>query len=239
MDGDKGTTGATGASGLDGINCWDLNGDRNNDQDEDVNYDGAWNALDCRDSSVSAQQSAEAALNHQHFCDAFAALSQYPDGCPSNGSIAPAGTLTRLWEDSSSKFFDDGSNGYLSCNNSPSNGPLSISYKQNNSGPNNAYFELERGYIASRTKISSEDEINNATCNANCLADPRCYASVAQKLSGTQAHECLIFYYSDTVTKYQHPCGVDLDSGGVRLFDARDVCTSGMGVQNRWTAQCP
>ena len=78
-----------------------------------------------------------------------------------------------------------------------------------------------------------------AMCNASCLADARCFASVAQKLSGTQAHECLIFYHSDTVTKYEHPCGVDVDSGGARLFDARDVCTSGMGVENRWTAKCP
>ena len=30
------------------INCWDLNGNGENDADEDTNLDGVWDALDCR-----------------------------------------------------------------------------------------------------------------------------------------------------------------------------------------------
>lgn len=34
--------------GAPGVNCWDLDGDRENDADEDVNGDGSWNAQDCQ-----------------------------------------------------------------------------------------------------------------------------------------------------------------------------------------------
>lgn len=34
--------------GVDGINCWDLDGDRVNDPEEDVNEDGVFDALDCQ-----------------------------------------------------------------------------------------------------------------------------------------------------------------------------------------------
>jgi|GEM_PF-6171098 len=34
--------------GLPGINCWDLNGNRINDLEEDKNFDGEYNALDCQ-----------------------------------------------------------------------------------------------------------------------------------------------------------------------------------------------
>lgn len=47
-DGLKGTD---GANGTDGINCWDLNGNRVNDESEDVNNDNDWDALDCQGSS--------------------------------------------------------------------------------------------------------------------------------------------------------------------------------------------
>ena len=34
--------------GLDGLNCWDLNGDGINDEEEDTSGDGQWTAADCR-----------------------------------------------------------------------------------------------------------------------------------------------------------------------------------------------
>jgi len=36
------------STGSNGINCWDLNGNGINDPIEDINGDGAWNALDCQ-----------------------------------------------------------------------------------------------------------------------------------------------------------------------------------------------
>lgn len=36
------------ADGLDGINCWDLNGDGYDDDEEDVNGDGLWDVYDCQ-----------------------------------------------------------------------------------------------------------------------------------------------------------------------------------------------
>lgn len=35
-------------SGKDGISCWDLNGNRINDPEEDINHDGRFDALDCK-----------------------------------------------------------------------------------------------------------------------------------------------------------------------------------------------
>ena len=40
--------GQQGATGWDGLSCWDLNGNYNNDTEEDINNDGAWDALDCQ-----------------------------------------------------------------------------------------------------------------------------------------------------------------------------------------------
>lgn len=36
------------ADGRDGINCWDLNGDGFDDDEEDINGDGVWDAWDCQ-----------------------------------------------------------------------------------------------------------------------------------------------------------------------------------------------
>ena len=43
-----GTDGVDGTEGTDGINCWDLNGNHINDEEEDTNQDGEWTALDCQ-----------------------------------------------------------------------------------------------------------------------------------------------------------------------------------------------
>jgi len=44
-------TASTGTPGIDGLNCWDLNGNGVKDGTEDVNNDGAWDALDCKGDS--------------------------------------------------------------------------------------------------------------------------------------------------------------------------------------------
>ncbi len=45
--GPAGPAGPAGAPGTDGLSCWDLDGDGVQDFEEDVNLDGAWDALDC------------------------------------------------------------------------------------------------------------------------------------------------------------------------------------------------
>lgn len=226
LDGDKGKSGSAG------ISCWDLNGNSVNDASEDVNYDGAWDALDCAGggSQTTTAQSPEAQLNHQHFCEAFANLGQYPDGCPSNSHSVPAGTLTKMYQDVNNQLFDDGSDGFTTCNNSPNNGLLSIVKR---SGTDQAWFELEGGYIARTTVYSRSGEITNELCFADCNSDANCIASLAQYKS-SESSECLVFYHSDTVSKFEKICGVDSLAG-----NARDLCTAGMGNTARWSAKCP
>lgn len=43
-----GSATSDGSDGQDGVNCWDLNGDRIDDPEEDTNGDGQWTAADCR-----------------------------------------------------------------------------------------------------------------------------------------------------------------------------------------------
>ncbi|TAI47208.1 collagen-like protein [Flagellimonas allohymeniacidonis] len=53
-DGERGVAGSDGAPGTPGqpgaagVNCWDLNGNGQEDEDEDLNKDGEFNALDCQ-----------------------------------------------------------------------------------------------------------------------------------------------------------------------------------------------
>ena len=47
-DGTNGSNGTDGQDGRDGIDCWDLDGDGQNDANEDVNNDGKFNSLDCQ-----------------------------------------------------------------------------------------------------------------------------------------------------------------------------------------------
>ncbi|UII80817.1 collagen-like protein [Flagellimonas sp. CMM7] len=47
LDGVKGDPGTIG-DGATGINCWDTNSNGTNDEEEDTNQDGEFNALDCR-----------------------------------------------------------------------------------------------------------------------------------------------------------------------------------------------
>lgn len=56
----QGEPGKDGQNGEDGINCWDLNGNRINEQQEDINGDGEINTLDCKgdkgDKGVAGEQ---------------------------------------------------------------------------------------------------------------------------------------------------------------------------------------
>lgn len=48
IQGTQGIQGPAGLAGLDGINCWDLNSNRVNDIEEDINKDGYYDAYDCQ-----------------------------------------------------------------------------------------------------------------------------------------------------------------------------------------------
>lgn len=233
LEGDKGSAGPAGATGLAGINCWDLNGDRVNDQSEDVNLDGRWNAADCAGRSSNAAQSAEADLNHQHICEALANLGQYPEGCPSNTHTVPTGTLTKM---TGTTFFDDGMDGYTSCNNAPNNGLLSIKARDNVNADGDpvqqGWYELEGGYIASQTIMPLLDAVQGV-CQSSCQSDPNCIASLAIKNS-TEASECSIFYHSDTVSKFERLCGITIPG-----TTARDFCVTGLDSNAIWASKCP
>jgi len=230
LEGDNGNTGATGQSG---INCWDLNGNRVNDNDEDVNKDGLWDAYDCAVAASSAQnQTVE--LNHQHMCEAFANLGQYPEGCPSAIHTVPTGTLTKM---TTSTFFDDGTgNKFESCANSPNNGLLSINLRDfvNKDGDTvkQGWYELEGGYIVSRSTMPTLDAVQGE-CQDQCALDANCIASFAFSIS-TDASECRLFYHSDTVVTFEQLCGLDTPG-----FSASQQCFSGLGNIAIWASRCP
>lgn len=219
--------GDNGNAGLPGINCWDTNGNRVNDQSEDVNFDGAWSAADCAGAG-QVSQSKEAELNHQHICEALASLGQYPTGCPSSTATPPSGTLTFISQD---LIFDDGVKGYTTCNNAPNDGNLKVVYKPDTK---NSWFTLEQAFIAQQTVVSLNDEVQTRVCSTQCSNDPKCIASWARRYT-TESFECYIFYHSDTVSDYEHICGVDVPG----VYEASEVCKLGMALENRWSAICP
>ncbi|WP_456294945.1 hypothetical protein M1D72_06285 [Vibrio sp. AK197] len=212
-----------GDTGGTGINCWDLNQNRLNDPDEDINNDGVWDVNDCRGASIAAQN-AEVAFNHQHLCEAFANLGEYPSGCPSNTHTPPTGTLTEL---TSTSWFDDGMGTDYSCNQPPSsNGPVSI--KEIN---NHYYWVVEGGFIASNKIIDGLDELQNSRCYNNCLADSDCIASWANSytVGNRVVYQCYIFHHSDTISPWEELCGVN-----------RNDCFITQTTQvQRWSALCP
>ncbi|MEI8646393.1 hypothetical protein P4S60_18380 [Pseudoalteromonas sp. Hal040] len=214
-----------------GINCWDTNGDRVNDQSEDVNFDGQWNAADCQAAQATSQNH-DAEFNHQHICEALANLGQYPQGCPSAAAVPPSGTLTKLYENTSANWYDDGANGYTSCNTAPNDGLLKIVTRDDL-----AFFEAEEVFIASVTRLERANETLNDTCYNTCNSDPKCVASLARTVTSSdgQAMDCVIFYHSDTVANYERVCGANTSVD----VDARDICRISSGAQNRWSARCP
>jgi hypothetical protein len=163
-------------------------------------------------------------LNHQQFCEAFATLGQYPSGCPSAVHNIPSGTLTELVRGT---FFPDGSGGSSSCNNIPNNGLLSLKPQS----PGGGYqWELEGGFIAHTSLVSTLDELDNNVCFNRCDADPDCIASYAEdnSSSGSQVYICHTFYHSDTINQWEHWCGHD-----------QHKCLSQLGFLQKWSAICP
>jgi hypothetical protein len=201
---------------------------RVNDAAEDINGDGVYNTRDCTGQPPLIQNQG-ADLNHQHFCDAFASQNIYPVGCPSSTHSTPTGTLTQI---TTSVLFDDGSNGFVSCSNAPGNGDLSVRY---DSSTKFAYWSLKGGYIANNQTMSKQDVIDNQTCVNACKNDPNCVASYAKRWTA-EAYDCLTMYHSDNITNYEYLCGV---TTGSDPNEARDLCLAGLGVVNRWHAQCP
>lgn len=228
LDGDKGLAGADGVDGidgidgLDGINCWDVNSNMVNDPEEDTNRDGRWDALDCSIKLQSAQN-LDVELNHQHICEAFANLGQYPQGCPSDTHTKPAGTLRQI------EFLLDSGAGYaVSCDHEPNNGLLSAIPK------NGAYsWSLEGGFIASVTTVSALDELENNACFEICNADSECIASWAVYSSdpGATSFECHIFHHSDTVGNWERSCAADLSDCAARA--------GALEASQRWSTICP
>ncbi len=226
--------GDNGATGLAGINCWDLNGNRVDDIDEDINKDGLWDAYDCAVAASSAQnQTVE--LNHQHMCEALAANNIYPVGCPSSTHTVPTGTLTDMTRNT---FFDDGTGNRLqSCGDSPNNGLLSISLRDfvNSDGDTvkQGWYELEGGYIVSDGVITRNAGILDNQCTEDCKADSNCIASVAAYKT-SESFSCRLFYHSDTAGKYERACGIDVPG-----FTAEEQCKLTLGGNTRWAVMCP
>lgn len=215
-----------------GINCWDSNMNRVNDLNEDINGDGEYDTQDCvsRIHTVdTAVQNQDAIFNHHNFCEAFAALGQYPDGCPSITHSTPTGTLTNITD---ALLFDDSNNGYTSCNYSPSNGPLSLEYRPDTGL---AYWVLEGGFTANRVVLSRQDVITNNSCVALCSNDSKCIASFARTHTN-ESFDCFTMYHSDTVSDFESLCAID-ETG--KPGTAAQYCLSGLGVNSRWHSICP
>jgi hypothetical protein len=192
IDGDKGKLGI----GTDGFNCWDRNSNQTNDPEQDINGDNFWSVDDCVPQK-QITQNPDVELNHQHFCEAFATLSQYPVGCPSAANSNPAGTLTEI-----SAMLDDGTGQVaVSCDFAPNNRLLSLELK------NEAYYwNLEGGFIANAIVITLEDELGSNSCFDLCQSDAECVASLAksrQLPSANIVYDCSIFHHSDTVQPYE------------------------------------
>lgn len=215
LDGDNGSRGPQGEQGQAGINCWDLNEDGVDDPNEDRNKDGIWNVLDCQ-SSNAGEQHPDAQYNFQSFCEAFANLGQYPQGCPSDSHVTPTGTLTAMIP---SQF--DGS--YLTCSD------LSITVENNV-----AFWTLDNGFVASSEVLSIAD---NDQCRSSCASDPNCVASEWHLRSGVGAGDCQLYYHSDSLSQpYKRQCGIDVPSANLSSADA---CFLALGSDTVWHAQCP
>ncbi|NVJ55221.1 MAG: hypothetical protein HWE19_02535 [Vibrionaceae bacterium] len=212
-----------------GINCWDINMNHANDLEEDKNGDGVYDTQDCISQQSAVFQNQDAFFNHQHFCEAFAALGQYPDGCPSITHTTPTGTLTMI---TTAVLFDDSNNGYTSCNYSPSNGPLSLEYRPDTGL---AYWVLEGGYTANRVVLSRQDVIENNSCVDLCSSDNKCIASFARTHTN-ESFDCFTMYHSDTVSDFESLCAID-EAG--KPGTAAQYCLSGLGVNSRWNSICP
>ena len=214
-DGLRGQQGPTGDRGEPGINCWDINENGIDDPSEDINRDGVWGVGDCRFSDAGVQHP-DAQYNFQHFCEAFANLGQYPQGCPSSTHTPPTGTLTAMIP---GQF--DGS--YRTCSD------LSISVEGSQ-----AFWSLEGGYIASSQVLQIADRDN---CRSMCESDSKCVASKWHLRAGVGAGDCQLYYHSDSLSMaYKRQCGVDVPSLSLTSADA---CLLALGSDTVWHAICP
>lgn len=212
-----------------GINCWDSNMNHINDSNEDLNGDGKYDTQDCISRLNTSTQNNDAVFNHHHFCEAFAALGQYPDGCPSPTHSTPTGTLTKI---TTGVLFDDSNNGYTSCNYAPSNGLLSLEYRP---ATGLAYWVLKGGFTANSVVLSREDVIVNNSCVNLCSNDSKCVASFARTHTNN-SFDCFTMYHSDTISDFESICA--LDEAGHPGTAAQD-CLSGLGINSRWYSICP
>ncbi|SET46907.1 hypothetical protein [Thalassotalea agarivorans] len=215
VDGVDGVDGIDGIDGVDGINCWDTNENGANDPEEDANNDGNWNVADCRVSNAG-EQHPDAQYNFQHFCEAFANLGEFPQGCPSDTHVTPTGTLTAMIP----AEFDST---YATCSD------LSIVVEDNL-----AYWSLDNGFIANSQVIQISE---NDKCRSMCESDPKCVASEWHLRAGVGAGDCQIYYHSDSLTQpYRRECGIDVPDAGLT---AAEACILALGSDTVWHAQCP
>ncbi|EPN4980128.1 hypothetical protein ACT0HR_003516 [Vibrio alginolyticus] len=219
LDGDNGTVGPQGEAG---ISCWDINGDGVQDASEDVNGDGQFTAADCQ-ALTSIEQHPEAKFNFKSFCDAFANLGQYPDGCPSAAPTLPTGSLVRIIGD---QFADN--NRDPEFIESLQSALLSIRVDGSV-----AYWSLHNSYVVDQFSFSAADL--NDPCKTACEGDGLCVAAYAVKNSGATSYTCNVFHYSDTLTvPWEGFCGVDTGN-----LSAADSCGDNVGDGFRWYALDP
>jgi hypothetical protein len=225
-DGTDGIDGIDGIDGVDGINCWDINSNRTNDPEEDINSDGTWNTDDCT-TQTKVTQNPSVEFNHQHICEAFANLGQYPEGCPSTSHTKPAGELKQI-----TGMLQDGTgNKAFSCNYPPNNGSLSVEERNGQ-----FHWVLEGSFIANTQVITFEDELDEDlgnSCLDICKSDPDCVASLAlsRQPVGNIVYDCHIFHSSDTVDPLERFCS--------NLIDDCILSSGVLLAAQRWGLTCP
>lgn len=90
--GPQGEPGRRGPAGTDGLHCWDLNGNRQADPEEDTNDDGYYNALDCAGPAGPTGPQGPAGL--QGPAGANGNPSVYGDGSGGSKTFAVSATLS-------------------------------------------------------------------------------------------------------------------------------------------------
>ncbi|MFM2598239.1 hypothetical protein [Vibrio fortis] len=158
-----------------------------------------FSADDCQLSTptVSVDQHPEANFNFKSFCDAFANLGQYPDGCPSATPSLPTGSLVRLLRDN----FTDVDNEPSQIESTQSD---LVSIRVDG---NYAYWSFKNSYVIKQFDFSATagDE-----CETACEGDSLCVAAYAYKFGSGNSFECSTFHYSDTLTTpWEGFCGAD------------------------------
>ncbi|HFQ4959790.1 TPA: hypothetical protein ACGUPM_003266 [Vibrio vulnificus] len=182
-----------------GINCWDTNQNGTNDPNEDTNGDGIFSVDDCQSNTptTSVDQHPEASFNFKSFCDAFANLGQYPNGCPSAAPSLPTGSLVRILGESFADIDNDSSQ-----LESTQSDLVAIRVDGNF-----AYWSFKNSFIVRQFDFSAT---SGEPCQAACDGDSLCVAAYAYKFGSGASFQCNIFHYSDTLmTPWEGFCGAD------------------------------